>query len=140
MQSTVEYRGGMKFAADNHRGHVTMFDSNANGAEDSAATPMEIMLQTVAGCTGMDIVLVMGKKRRTINDFKIEIQGKRRDEHPRVFTDVEIKYILDSPDATEKEFLRAIELSQDTYCGASAVFKMSGVNVRWTHELRNSVK
>jgi putative redox protein len=138
MQSTIEYRGGMKFAADNHRGHITMFDSNAEGAENSAATPMEVMLQTIAACTGIDIVLVMGKKRRTIMDFKIEIQGKRRDNHPRIFTDVEIKYILDSPNATEKEFLRAIELSQDKYCGASAVVKLSGCDVRWTYELRNT--
>jgi len=135
MQGTIEYKGGMKFAADNHRGHITMFDSNSEGAEDSAATPMEVMLQAVAGCTGIDIVLVMTKKRKTISNFKIEINGKRRDEHPRIFSEIDIKYILESPDATEKDFVRAIELSMDKYCGASAVVKGSGAKVTWSHEL-----
>jgi putative redox protein len=135
MQSTIQYQGGKKFAADNHRGHITMFDSDGEGAENSAPSPMEVMLQTVAGCTGMDIISVMGKKRKTVNSFKIEIMGNRRDEHPRIFTDIQIKYILDSPDATDKDFTRAIELSMEKYCGASGVMKASGAIFTWTHEL-----
>ncbi|GAB5466731.1 MAG: hypothetical protein Kapaf2KO_21670 [Candidatus Kapaibacteriales bacterium] len=135
MQSTIHYGGNYRFTADNHRGHITQFDSNAEDADNAAPTPMEVMMQTVAGCTGIDIVLVMKKKRKTIKDFKIEISSERRDEHPRIFTKMNLHYILDSPDATKADFKRAIELSQEKYCGASAVIKESGAEVNWTFEL-----
>jgi putative redox protein len=128
--------GAMRLVGKNETGNVTAFDvTSENGGNGSAASPMEVFLQSAAACSGMDILSIIRKKRKTVTDLRIEIEGERAEEHPHIYTSIAVKYILVSPDATEGDLTRACELSQDQYCSAFAMIKRSGCAVSWTSEI-----
>ena len=133
MEATLKLDRNMRIIGTNHAGLETIFDTSpAVGGENTASTPMEIMLQSMAACSFMDVVSILRKKRKDIAAMNIKIEAVRGPEHPKKFTDVHLVYELTSSDAETKDLERAIELSQDKYCGASAMFKDSGCKV--THE------
>jgi len=128
----------MRLIATNSLGLETYFDTHPTiGGEDTAPTPMEVMLQSLAGCTAMDVLSMLRKRKKSIIDFKISVEAVRTKEHPRVFTNVNMIYELTSSDSTIEEFKHTVELSQDKYCSASAMFKKSGCNVKWEAVLIN---
>ncbi len=139
MKVNLKYLGNMKLEGTNSDNHKTYFDTHKElGGEDSAATPMEIMLQSMGACSAMDVIAILRKKRKTIDGLSIEIFGERADTHPRMFVKVHLKYILKSSDAEEKDLQRSIELSQSTYCGAAAMFRAAGCEVTYEMELIRS--
>ncbi|HEY5535800.1 MAG TPA: OsmC family protein [Ignavibacteria bacterium] len=132
MKSELKLEKGMRLAGINELGLITYFDTHPEvGGEDTAPTPLEVMLQSLAGCTAMDVLSMLRKRRKIIDDFSIDLIAERAQEHPKVFTKVKMTYNLKSPDATVEEFKKVIALSQDKYCSASAMFKRSGCNVIW---------
>ena len=132
MIAKLKLEQGMRLAGSNEKGLITYFDSyKEKGGDDSAATPMEVMLQALAGCTAMDVLSMLRKKKKTINDFEIYLNSERASEHPRVFTKVNMTYELTSPDTNYDEFKYIVSLSQDKYCSVSAMFKKSGCEVLW---------
>lgn len=125
--------GAMRLVGTNESGQTTAFDVMAeNGGNGSAASPMEVFLQSAAACSGMDILSIIRKKRKTVSNLRIAIEGERAEEHPHVYTSIAVNYTLVSPDATEGDITRACELSQDQYCSAFAMIKRSGCAVSWT--------
>ncbi|HEY5122895.1 MAG TPA: OsmC family protein [Ignavibacteria bacterium] len=132
MKSELKLEKGMRLAGINELGLITYFDTHPEvGGEDTAPTPLEVMLQSLAGCTAMDVISMLRKRRKTIDDFSIDLEAERAQEHPKVFTKVKMTYNLKSPDATVEEFKNVITLSQDKYCSVSAMFKRSGCVVIW---------
>lgn len=137
-ESTLKYTGRYNFEATDTSSFKTKYSSKGiEGVDQTAHTPMDTLLQSVAGCSGIDVASILEKKRKTIDDLEIIITGERRDEHPKIFVSAHLHYILKSPDTTEKDFHRSIELSQDKYCGASEMFKLAGAKVTWSAELIN---
>ncbi len=137
MKANLKLDRNMRIIGTNEKGLETTFDTSPKvGGEDTAATPMEIMLQSVAACSFMDTISILRKKRKTINDLQIDIEGERTEEHPKVFKTIVLKYTLVSPDAELNDLERAVELSQDKYCGASAMMKLAGANVSYKVELK----
>jgi putative redox protein len=135
-RATLRLTGAMSLLGTTETSLETAFDTTSEfGGEGSAAAPMDVFLQSVAACSSMDVVSIIRKKRRTITDFRIEIEGERAEEHPKVYTHIAVKYILTSPDATEADLTRAVELSQDQYCSAFAMVKRSGCTVAWSCEI-----
>ncbi|WP_456396101.1 OsmC family protein [Thermococcus sp.] len=101
---------------------------------EGGISPMKLLLLSVAGCTAYDIVMILKKMRESIEGLEVEISGERRDEHPRIYRRVHLHYkIKGSVDPKKAE--RAIELSQDRYCSASAHIKLSGAEVTYTYEI-----
>lgn len=136
MKVDLKLVGGMRIAGTNKDGHITYFDTHTEvGGDDSAATPMEIMLQAMGSCSFMDVVSILRKKRRTITALNVALDAIRAETHPKVLTDVHLTFVLTSPDAEISELERAIELSQTTYCGASAMFQRSGCKVTWESKI-----
>ena len=86
-------------------------------------SPMEMLLLGVAGCTGMDIVSILKKKRQDLKDFKVEVRGFRRDTYPMIYTEIQVTYLLWGEDIDPAAVERAIRLSEDKYCSASAMMK-----------------
>ncbi len=120
----------MHITATDAYNHKTEFDTVPEvGGENRASAPMVVMLEAMAACSMMDVAAIIRKKRKTIKELRIEVEGERANQHPKVFTKVHLKYFLKSPDAEMNDLERAIELSQSTYCGASAMFKRSGCEV-----------
>lgn len=126
---------GLEFAGTLDSGYpFTMKGS----ADEKGASPMALFLSSVAGCTAMDVLSIVQKKRQEVDRMEVEIEGLRAEEHPMVFTEVDITYILYGKDIDPAAVERAIELSQTKYCSASITFVRAGVDVRTHYEIRET--
>jgi len=114
----------LSLAARAESNHWLAIDGRVEDGGNGAATgPMELMLMSVASCSAMDVISIL-KKRRVVNFLlEIEVEGKRRDEHPRIYTNIHLKYIVTGKDIKDKDVARAIRLSEDKYCSAMAMVK-----------------
>ncbi len=114
---------GVSFAAKADTGHWVAMDGPAeHGGSESASTPLELFLMGLAGCSGLDVVSILSRMRVELKDFRMEVKAPRTDEHPKVFTRIEIVYHLYG-EVTEAQAEKAVKLSQDKYCSASAMLK-----------------
>ncbi len=113
---------GLSFIGSNPAGGVVQM-GELDGVP--GIQPMELLLVSVAGCTGMDVVHILkNKKRLPIRDVRVQVRGKRREEYPQIYTEVHIHYDIWADEAiAEKDVEQAIRLSQDKYCSASAILK-----------------
>ena len=119
---TVRMKADMEYESTNHFGNkvdIDMYDSEHKKAQ----SPMELLLSALGGCSAVDAVLMMKKKRRTITDFFIEIIGNRREGIPKYYTQIDMKFVLVSPDATEEEFAKVVTLSVEKYCSVASSLK-----------------
>ena len=109
------------------KGDLTFIGENTDGGTVQMGTlggkpgigPMQLILTGLAGCTGIDIVSILKKKRLTLTDFKINVRGKRAESYPMVYTDIEVEYILWGDNLKVKDVEQAIELSEGKYCSVS---------------------
>jgi putative redox protein len=119
MKTSIKWDGKLAFSGITPSGHeIKMDTAESLGGENSAPTPVELLINAVAGCTAIDIVLILEKMRLKLNSFEIEISGERAEEHPKRFTDIHLHYILDGELDTEK-VRKAIKLSKDKYCSVA---------------------
>ena len=119
----LAWKGGMKFEALGASGHPVAMDATPDvGGEDSAARPMEVLLFGVMGCTAMDVVSILKKKREPLKDFKINATFERSPEHPKKYTRIHLEYVAYG-DVDIRSLERAVELSETTYCGAMATVR-----------------
>jgi len=115
-RTAVEFRGGMHFVGLPKSGHEVHMDAGvASGGQASAPTPVEAMLCSLAGCTGMDIVSILRKMKTVPDHFRVLVDDARAEEYPKVFTKLHLTYEItgDIPEANVK---KAIELSLAKYC------------------------
>lgn len=116
----------MTFAAKGQTGHFTMMDAKEEvGGNGAATTPMELMLEALGGCTGLDTISILKKKRVSFSHLEIILNGERSDEHPKVFTSIHLEFILHSNDGDKAltSLERAVELSHEKYCSVAAMLK-----------------
>jgi putative redox protein len=135
MKVTVNWQGKKRFEAIGESNHPVVMDAKREiGGDDQGPRPMELLLMGLGGCTGIDIVMILEKMRLTVDSFRIEVDGIRREEYPQKFTGITMKYVLKGPDLTREKVERAIRLSEQKYCSASAslnadirtVFELNG--------------
>lgn len=139
MKAKLRFENGLRFVGTNEQGMETAFDTTqAGGGTNSAASPVEVLLQAAAACSSMDVVAILKKQRRTIDHYAVNVEGIRREQHPRIFTGVLFHFELTSPNATMNELRRAIELSLEKYCSVSITMKLAGADLQWTATLINS--
>lgn len=116
---SVEWKGNFKFAATDESGHTLMMDAPvAVGGENTAPSPMMLILMSVAGCSGVDIVSILNKMKVKFASFNMDLEGIRADHHPKVFTAVKVIYKFTGEDIDPDKVARAIKLSVDKYCSA----------------------
>lgn len=112
------------------------FDFEMGGGPDKqAGSPMEFLLAGVAGCTAVDIVLILQKQRQKVTGVEVEASGTRAEEYPMVYTDVDLLYIIRGEDIDPKAVEKAIELSEEKYCSASIIFVRAGVEMRSSYRI-----
>jgi putative redox protein len=117
----ITWKDGMRFEGVPDSGHTITVDSaKEHDGTDMGARPMELLLIGLGGCTGMDVVSILKKMRKHIKNFKLNITAERAAEHPKVYTTISLEYILEG-DMEEKDVERAIDLSQQKFCSASAM-------------------
>jgi putative redox protein len=113
-------------------GHPIDMDGAAPDGDDSAAGPKEVLLAALAGCTSMDVVSILAKKRQRAATYELVVTGESAEEHPRVFTSIVVEHRVTG--AVEAEALRrSIELSATRYCPVNAMLSRS---VRIEHRYR----
>lgn len=120
-KATILYSGDDFFVAVPPSGHALALDMN--GERSSAPSPFELLLVALGGCTGADVVDILRKKRETVTSYRIEVQGERREEHPRSLRRVHVRHILYGKGLTEKAVAHAIQLSDEKYCGVAATMR-----------------
>ena len=126
---------GLSLAVRGESNHwVTMDGPEKLGGSDAGVRPKELLLMSLAGCTGSDVVSILQKKRVNLTDFEINITAQQTEEHPKVFTDIDLEYVFYGKDIKEKDVERAIELSTNTYCGVSAMLKKA-INIKHTYRI-----
>ena len=86
-------------------------------------SPMDMIEAAVAGCTGIDVVMILQKMRKNLHRLEVEVVPTRREAQPRVFTHMELVYHMDGDDINERAAVRAVKLSQDKYCSVSAMLR-----------------
>ncbi len=123
MKVEVRWIGKLVFIGENEKGKTIVMDSSVEPWTSNAApSPMEVLLMSLGACTGMDVVSVLKKMRQNVEEFKVVVEGKRREEHPKVYTEIKIRYIAKG-DIDEKKLEKAIKLSYDKYCPIVNMFK-----------------
>ena len=90
-----------------------------DGAAAEGPSPMEALLLALAGCSGADVVSILKKKRADLRAFRVEVVGERRDEHPKRYTAITLRYHVSAPGLGEEHARRAIDLSLEKYCSVT---------------------
>ena len=132
MECTVRWHDGMSFIAETGSGHmVTMDGAPEAGGRNLAPRPMELLLAGTGGCTSFDIVMILKKGRQDVTGCEVKLSAERAAEDPKVFTRVNMHFVVTGralkPDAVE----RAVKLSAEKYCSASI---MLGKTAEITHD------
>jgi putative redox protein len=113
-------------------GHAQVLETNHERA--SAATPVELLLIALGGCTAVDVITVLRKKRERVTDYRVEVRGTRREEHPRAYTRMELRHVVRGHKVSEKALAAAIELSETKYCSVAATLR-PGVEIVTSYEI-----
>jgi putative redox protein len=122
MDASLKWQGGMKFIATADSNHDVILDSDPSvGGTDLGSRPMELILEGLIGCTAMDVISIMRKKRQNVTGYEVTAHAERANQHPKVFTAIEINYIFRGKDIDPQAVERAIELSEQIYCPAQAM-------------------
>ena len=116
----AEWQGDLSFIGRNLTGGSVQMGTID---DQPGVSPMELLLVGVAGCTGMDIVSILQKKRLNLHQFQVKVRGKRAETYPKVYTEIQVTYLLWGEDLPPKAVEQAIELSEEKYCSASAMLR-----------------
>jgi putative redox protein len=119
MEAKVIWKGKMSFTGVTESGFQIPLDAHPDhGGDNSGPRPMEMIAVALAGCTAMDVISILEKKRQQVSQFSVLVHADRAVEHPRVFTKAVIEYILTGKDIDPASVERAIQLSKERYCAA----------------------
>lgn len=134
MQAKVKWNGKLGFMGVSGSNHAVVMDvPKESGGDGTAASPMEMVLLGLAGCSGVDVALILEKKKINIRNFEIFVEGQRADEHPRVFTQVDLNFVFEGENLKPKPLEDAVKLSVDKYCSvAGMVNKTAQINWKIT--------
>jgi putative redox protein len=120
-KATLEWNGGMSFDAE-LQGHRLTVDADSRfGGQNRGPRPKPLLLAALGGCTGMDVVSLLGKMKMPFDALAVEVQGEAREEHPQVYTRLHIRYILKGSQLDREKIDKAIGLSLDKYCAVTAM-------------------
>ncbi|MEO8765796.1 MAG: OsmC family protein [Ginsengibacter sp.] len=117
------HKGGMNFTTVINGHNITIDLGKASGGNDEGPGPKILMLVSLAGCTGVDVVGLLKKMKVTFSDFSIHIDAHLTEVHPVIYDNVTITYNIKVGKADEARVEKAVTLSQDKYCGVSAMFR-----------------
>ncbi|MBN7801079.1 OsmC family protein [Algoriphagus aestuariicola] len=125
-------KADLEYEALNLQGNLVNIDMY-DPEHKRAQSPMDLLLSALGSCASVDAVLMMKKKRREIVEFFVEVEGTRNDGVPAFFTDIELTFVIVSPNATEEEFAKVVALSVDKYCSVASSLKS---NISYKSEVR----
>ncbi len=122
----ISLRGGMHFEGLTSAGPEYAIHLDAepeHGGQEMGSRPLDLMLVSLAGCTGMDVISILRKKQQAVTGLDIHVHGERADDHPKVFTHIRIRYVVTGRGVQPEAVARAIELSITRYCPAAGLLR-----------------
>ena len=120
----VSYVQGLQFVGTASSGHAIVMDGDPEvGGSNTAPKPMELLLLGLGGCSGMDVISILRKKRQDITGLEIHIKGTRADTYPKNFTEIDLEFIVNGKNISEDAVKRSIELSVNKYCSVKATLE-----------------
>jgi putative redox protein len=123
---TATLEGNMRFTAANTAGRTLVMDDYEGGGGPS---PIETILASLAGCTGMDVVSIMRKKRVPFTGYRVETSAEQKETYPQVFTRIDVVHVVEGADLSTAAIFRAVELSALKYCPVSAMLAAGTVEI-----------
>jgi putative redox protein len=122
MNASAIWKQGLSFTGTAGSGFSVPLGTNVEyGGADDGFRPLELMLVSLAGCTGMDVISILLKKRQEVTSFQVNVQGERAREHPHVFKSITVEYDFCGHHLDPAAVERAVELSETKYCAARAM-------------------
>lgn len=131
----IKWTGNRQFLGLDQSGHSVVMDASVEfKGEGSGIRPVELVLHALAGCTAMDVISILEKKRQTVTHLEVIARGvQRTDDYPKIYTSIELEYVVTGPDVSAAAVERAIELSEEKYCSVKG---MLGPDVNVTTRFR----
>ena len=118
-----KYDGGMAFTHTINQHNFITDGSTDDSGKDSGPGPKSLMLSSLAGCTGIDVVSILDKMKVDYSEFTIDVEARLTDEHPKIYDHVTLTYHIKLPEADQIKMQKAVNLSEEKYCGVMAMFK-----------------
>jgi putative redox protein len=133
MYINMSWKENLAFEAQTEFGHKIILDAKPEvGGENKGSSPMELLLVSLAGCTGMDVASILKKKRVDLQSMNVKINAEQAPQHPKYFTRIDVEFNFEGKDIKEEDIKQAIELSKDKYCSVSAMLKEKAeISYRW---------
>ena len=124
LEARIKHVERLQFVGNSATGHATVMDGEAEaGGENTGPRPMELLLLGIGGCSGMDIISILRKKKQHVTGFEIAVKGKKAEEYPKKFTDISIEFIVRGRDISDGAVKRAVDLSMNKYCSVKATLE-----------------
>lgn len=120
-KAIVQLQGDNVFIVTTPSGHSITLDTDH--VRNSAPTPMELLLVALGSCTAVDVVSILHKKRQDVTDYRVEVRGDRREDHPRSFKRIEVHHIVTGRNISGQSVAQAIKLSEEKYCSVAATLR-----------------
>lgn len=122
MKGKAVWKGGMAFTGTSDEGYLLPMDASSKvGGKDLGFRPLQLFAIGLVGCTGMDVISILQKKRQEVTGFEVSAEVERAEEHPKVFTKIMLEYKVTGKNIDREAVERAVELSETKYCGAQAM-------------------
>lgn len=129
----VRWVSGMQFVGETGSGHAIVMDTQPPNGRNTGPSPMELLLVGLGGCTAVDVVGILTKKRQNIRTVEVLVHGEQRQEPPNIYTDIVVEYVVYGKGVSEKAVEQAIELSETKYCSAAAMMnKVAKITTKYT--------
>ena len=134
MEARVKWVEDLSFLGESSSGHQIMMDGNSG---DKAPSPMEMLLIAAGGCSAIDVVSILRKGRHQVTDCEVKLTSNRREEAPRLFTDINLHFIVSGKELTDKIVEGAVQLSAEKYCSVSLMLGKAA-NITHSFEIKDS--
>ncbi|GAA5260089.1 OsmC family protein [Proteus sp. MB838] len=133
MEARVKWVEDLSFVGESSSGHQVMMDGNSG---DKVPSPMEMVLIAAGGCSAIDVVSILRKGRHQVIECEVKLTSKRREEAPRLFTDINLHFIVSGKALTDKIVERAVQLSAEKYCSVSLMLGKAA-NITHSFEIKD---
>ena len=128
MECTVRWHDGMSFIAETGSGHLVAMDGAPEaGGRNLAPRPMELLLAGAGGCTAFDVVMILRRGRQDVAGCEVKLNAERAETDPKVFTRINLHFVVTGKDLKPEAVERAIQLSAEKYCSASVMLGKTAV-------------
>jgi len=124
LTAKVTYVKGMQFVGDTESGHALVMDAEpSDGGKNTGPRPMELLLASAGGCSGMDVISILKKKRQDVTGLEINVRGEKAEDYPKKFTEITLEFAVRGKNISEEAVKRAVELSMTKYCSVKATLE-----------------